>query len=167
MGHAWTEQVRRGELSLFSSPLSAWFDTALRAKIFLLFSIFLQSKIYSPTSLFSMHWLKDVLPNFLCFQWSVRTTGLPERQVERWKRRKASLSRWTALGYWHKRLRIFVLSTNLKNPTQEVFRPSTLDKFAETGWRWLFYFSAHVFRFHPQKIYWKKLNSIPYSWKLY
>ena len=26
-------------------------------------------------------------------------------------------------------------------------RPSTLDKFAETGWRWLFYFLAHVLRF--------------------
>jgi len=44
-----------------------------------------------------------------------KTTGLPERQVERWKRKKAAL-----------------------------LRPSTLDKFAETGWRWLFYFLAHV-----------------------
>ena len=25
-------------------------------------------------------------------------------------------------------------------------RPTPLDKFAETGWRWLFYFTAHVVR---------------------
>ena len=46
-----------------------------------------------------------------------RETGLPERQVERWRRRRAALD-----------------------------RPSPLDKFAETGWRWVFYFLAHVVR---------------------
>jgi len=43
------------------------------------------------------------------------TTGLSERQIERWFRRRSKASRL-----------------------------SPLDKFCETGWRWVFYLSAHV-----------------------
>ena len=64
----------------------------------------------------------------------LRATGLPERHVERWKRRKAALTRFV--------LALFLIRNLFWN-----CRPSTLDKFAETGWRWLFYFLAHVFRF--------------------
>merc|ERR1739838_694179 len=42
-------------------------------------------------------------------------TGLSDRQVHSWMRRRSLAS-----------------------------KPTTLDKFVETGWRWLFYFTAHI-----------------------
>ena len=39
-------------------------------------------------------------------------------------------------------------------------RPTPLDKFAETGWRWLFYFTAHVVR-------WGQVCSGVFRWSWY
>ena len=83
---------------------------------------------------------------FFC-KWSLRSTGIPERQVERWKRRKAALSRWSFLCSTPLKLLCDFILVRTFNLSLLLHRPSTLDKFAETGWRWLFYFLAHVLRF--------------------
>jgi len=90
-----------------------------------------------------------------------RRIGWSERQVERWQRRK-----------------------------RQENRPTPLDKFAETGWRWLFYFTAHVvsvgalwdrpwvwntahcwynYPFHPldPTVWWHYMLEMAFYWSLF
>ena len=58
-------------------------------------------------------------------------TGLSDRQISVWMRLRNHVGK-----------RVLLCKLDILVP---VFRPSPLDKFSESFWRWTFYFLAHVY----------------------